>query len=168
MKESGQFQSVDFDEDFYKNKNAEENQIINIIKLNEEKKLDNKNDNIKNSDYYCNKVLNANEPKDKVIDRSAAKTIEAVNKDKLIEIKEINPFYKLKSEDNVGQKAENTDLKKLLSSDDKIGKGNNKENTILSNNSKNENIIKIDEYNKGEDSISENEDENPEEKKEVK
>ena len=173
MEESGQFQSVDFDEDFLgastdKNKNAEENQIINIIKLNEEKKLDNKNDHIKNSDYYCNKVLNSNEPKDKVIDRSAAKTIEAVNKDKLIEIKEINPFYKLKSEDNVGQKAENTDLKKLLSSDDKIGKGNNKENTILSNNSKNENIIKIDEYNKGEDSISENENENPEEKKEVK
>ena len=172
MKESGQFQSVDFDEDFLgastdKNKNAEENQIINIIKLNEEKKLDNKNDHIKNSDYYCNKVLNSNEPKDKVIDRSAAKTIEAVNKDKLIEIKEINPFYKLKSEDNVGQKAENTDLKKLLSSDDKIGKGNNKENTILSNNSKNENIIKIDEYNKGEDSISENEDENPKEKKEM-
>jgi len=62
MEESGQFQSVDFDEDFYKNKNAEENQIINIIKLNEEKKLDNKNDNIKNSDYYCNKVLNSNEP----------------------------------------------------------------------------------------------------------
>ena len=174
MDESGQFQSIDFDEELLKtkidkNKISEENLIINIKKINNENKIDNKNDSNNISEYYSNRLLNANEPKDKVIDSSAAKTIESVNKDKLKEIKELNPFCKLKSQNNFDQKEEeNINLKKYLSSDDKNGNENNNENTIFSNKSKNENNNKIDDYNNSRDSLSENEDENPKEKKEKK
>ena len=164
MEESGLFQSIDFDEnaleDNNKDKNKEGNQNGNKNEINDEKNNDNKGDN-NISEYFCKKVLNAKEPINNVIDSSAAKTVQAVNKDKLVEIKESNPFYKLKSQENVGQKLEKTNLKKLLSSDDKKNKENNNKNTVLSNISKNGNINKIDEYNP-EDSISDNEDENQE------